>query len=69
MEDRGGLTIEIKGSWSSENNPNNYVNNTDFSYLVGVWNAGVKIYITNPYTYSKGCITRSDINRIVTLNK
>jgi hypothetical protein len=59
--------MEIKGSWSSENKPSNHVENMDFSSLVGVWNAGVKIYITNPYTYSKGCITKSDISKTITI--
>lgn len=55
--------MEIKGSWSSENKPSNHVENMDFSSLVGVWNACIKIYITNPHIYSNGCIVKSGIRK------
>lgn len=62
MED-GGLTMEIKGSWSSNVDLNNCATITDFGPLA-VWSTNVKIYKYNPYTYLNNYITMSDITNV-----
>ncbi|HHT9106956.1 MAG TPA: hypothetical protein ACFYD7_13960 [Candidatus Wujingus californicus] len=56
--------MKIEKTWSANSKSEDYVKGEELINMAGRWNAGIKVSITKPYTYSQGQVERIITNEI-----
>ena len=51
--------MKIERTWSASSKSENFEKSDELVNLVGLWNIGIKVSITKPYTYSQGPIEKT----------
>lgn len=59
--------MKIEGTWTASSEPEEPQKSDDLVSLAGLWNVGVRVSITMPYTYSQGPIENVDKKEVYDL--